>query len=341
MQPFAGPAVFIVNKCFSFKSVTVKSMIMKYQSLKSAVTLSLVSILLLAVNTSYGAGFWAGSEPYMVKNFQMSPGGSLHVETSGGSVRVSGQNSDQAVVEVYVSSGKWSGDKLDRMVKENYSIKITKTGNRMEAIAKRTSRSWSGGNISISFVVKVPVKTECELNTSGGSLKMENISGKFQSLRTSGGSISIKDVHSGVDLMTSGGSIRVENFSGDLEGRTSGGSIKVENAEGRIDMVTSGGSIKLSELNGKVRATTSGGSVFAQLSQLTGGLYLKTSGGNIHAVIPDGLGLDLDLRGSRVETKLVNFTGEAKRDRITGSVNGGGIPVTLSTSGGSVILEYQ
>lgn len=314
---------------------------MKFQNLKVAVKYSLVSLFLFAMQATSGAGFRKSDEPYMVKKFQMSPGGSLHVETSGGSIKVSGHQGNEAIVEVYVRSGKWSDDKLDQMVRDNYSIKITKTGNRVEAIARRTSHSWSGGNISISFEIKVPEKTGCELNTSGGSLKMEHITGKYQTLKTSGGSISIGDVHSDVDLMTSGGSIRITDFTGDLEGRTSGGSIKVEHAKGNIDVVTSGGSIKLSDLNGKVQATTSGGSVSAELAELTGGLYLKTSGGNIHAVIPAGLGLDLDLRGNKVETKLMNFTGEAKRDRITGSVNGGGIPVELHTSGGSVILEYQ
>ncbi len=314
---------------------------MKYQNIRTALKLSLATLFLFAVQTSYGKEFRKNDEPYMVKKFQMSPGGSLHVETSGGSIKVSGTNGNQTVVEVYVRSGKWSGDKLEQMVKENYKINIEKTGNRVEAIAKRIGHSWSGGNISISFIVKVPGKTDCDLNTSGGSVMLKDISGKFQSLKTSGGSISISNVQSDVDLMTSGGSIKVEDFTGELDGKTSGGSIRIEHAKGKIEVVTSGGSIRLSELEGNVRATTSGGSVSAQLSKLTGPLYLRTSGGNIRATIPDGLGLDLDLRGSRVETKLVNFTGEAKRDRITGSVNNGGIPVTMYTSGGSVILEYQ
>lgn len=314
---------------------------MRKQTIKFVVVLSAFWALLFVIQPTVGAVQRGDDSPYRVEKFQMSPGCSLHVETSGGSIKTIGHNSNQMVVEVYVRSNRYSGDKLIVILKEDYSITITKTGNRVEAVAKRTAHSWSGGGISISFVAKVPKQTDCELLTSGGSLRLEGVDGRFQSLRTSGGSVTINNVHSDVDLRTSGGSIRIDNYSGDLDGRTSGGSIKVADAKGKVDVVTSGGSIRLTGHNGEVRAATSGGSISAELANLTGGLYLKTSGGNVRVTIPDGLGLDLDLRGSRVETKLVNFTGEAKRDRIMGSVNGGGIPVSLYTSGGSVILEYE
>ena len=49
----------------------------------------------------------------------------------------------------------------------------------------------------------------------------------------------------------------------------------------------------------------------------------------------------LDLKGNKVNTRLSNFSGESKNNRVVGSINGGGIPVKLSTSGGSVTLEYN
>jgi len=287
------------------------------------------------------AGVQKDDNPYRTEKFNMSPGGSLYVKTSGGSIRATGHKSNEMIVEVYVRSNKWSGDKLIRELEENYSISIKKNGNKVEAIAKRTGSSWSNSGISISFVVTVPERIDCEMRTSGGSLKLSDIEGESQSLHTSGGSISLNNVHSDVDLQTSGGSIRIEDYAGNLDGATSGGSIRVTRAEGKIDVVTSGGSIKLDRLKGDVHAATSGGNISADLSSLTGPVDLKTSGGNVHATIPAGMGLDLDLRGSRVETKLVNFTGEAKRDRILGKVNGGGISVRMATSGGSVVLQFE
>jgi DUF4097 and DUF4098 domain-containing protein YvlB len=104
---------------------------------------------------------------------------------------------------------------------------------------------------------------------------------------------------------------------------------------------TSGGSIDIDNVKGSVEASTSGGGIRADVTTLDKYLRLRTSGGSITAVVPTGLGLDLDLRGDRVNSKLVNFNGEAEKNRIKGSMNGGGIPVVLSTSGGSINLEYR
>jgi DUF4097 and DUF4098 domain-containing protein YvlB len=126
-----------------------------------------------------------------------------------------------------------------------------------------------------------------------------------------------------------------------LHAQTSGGSIRLTDARGTLQVHTSGGSIHLENTGGSIEASTSGGGIHAKVSGLEKYLRLKTSGGSITASIPGGLGLDLDLKGNRVNTKLINFNGEAEKDRIRGKMNGGGIEVVMSTSGGSVNLDYQ
>ena len=112
-------------------------------------------------------------------------------------------------------------------------------------------------------------------------------------------------------------------------------------AEGPVDVNTSGGSITLDNIAGPVKAETSGGGISANITKLTGNLILETSGGSIRATIPSGLGLNLDLSADHIDTKLTNFSGTSKRDKINGQMNGGGIPVRISTSGGSITLDYK
>src|SRR5690606_34087835 len=159
--------------------------------------------------------------------------------------------------------------------------------------------------------------------------------------KTSGGSLNIADIKGNMEAKTSGGSINIDNYAGILDASTSGGSINLKNAKGDLAVSTSGGSIHLEDIKGSLTARTSGGGIRANLASLEKELRLSTSGGSITAVIPGGLGLDLDLKGNRVNTKLTNFDGEVEKDRIKGSINGGGIPVVMSTSGGSVNLEYR
>lgn len=279
-------------------------------------------------------------DPYLTKSFNLSSG-DLYVSTSGGSIRVEGGNANSVKVEMYVKSNKHSDSKIKEMLEEDYEIRIEKSGSRIEAVAKKVSKNWSWNGISISFVVYTPEKFACDLNTSGGSLKISGVSGRNHELKTSGGSITAEDMSGDLEARTSGGSITVKDFVGELDAKTSGGSIKLSDIKGDIDVSTSGGGITIDDAQGAVYASTSGGSINADISKLEDQLVLKTSGGSVRATIPSGLGLDLDLRGNRVNTSLNNFSGESKSDRVNGTVNGGGILVQLSTSGGSVNLNYQ
>jgi DUF4097 and DUF4098 domain-containing protein YvlB len=289
---------------------------------------------------NYSFAWNTADDPFLTKTFNLSSG-DLFVSTSGGSIRVEGGRSNAVKVEMYVKSNKHSDAKIREILEEDYEIRIEKSGSRIEAVAKRESRGWSWNGISISFVVYTPEKFACDLNTSGGSLSISGVSANHHELKTSGGSISAEDMAGRLEARTSGGSITVSDFVGELDAKTSGGSIKLNDIKGDIDVSTSGGGIKISDAEGAVYATTSGGSINADISRLEDQLILKTSGGSVHATIPSGLGLDLDLRGNRVNTSLRNFSGESKSDRVKGTVNGGGIMVQLSTSGGSVNLDYQ
>lgn len=279
-------------------------------------------------------------DPYLTRSFNLSSG-DLYVSTSGGSIRVEGGKSNTVKVEMYVKSNKHSDSKIKEILEEDYEIRVEKTGSRVEAVAKRTSKSWSWNGISISFVVYTPKNFACDLNTSGGSLKIFGVSGNNHELKTSGGSITAEEMAGDLEARTSGGSITISDYVGELDAKTSGGSIKLTNIKGDIDVSTSGGGIKIDDAEGAVYATTSGGSINATISRLEDQLVLKTSGGSVRATIPSGLGLDLDLRGNRVNTSLNNFSGESKSDRVKGTVNGGGILVQLGTSGGSVSLDYK
>jgi hypothetical protein len=284
--------------------------------------------------------------PFTSKEFNMNGPGRLHVETSGGGIFVSGRGGNQVKVEMFVRKGRKEltrDDAAAQEVLENYDIDISQSGNTITATAERRSSfdGWFGGdNTSISFNVYVPEQMSANLNTSGGSIQLEGVKG-VQLVNTSGGSLTLLNIEGNMEAQTSGGSITIEDYKGILEAGTSGGSIKMQDAEGNLKVRTSGGNIRLDKIKGSVDASTSGGGIEANLLTLNDDVTLKTSGGSIHATVPKGLGLDLDLEGNRVNTQLQNFNGEAEKDRVRGSMNGGGIAVVMSTSGGSVNLDYQ
>ncbi len=155
-------------------------------------------------------------------------------------------------------------------------------------------------------------------------------------LQTSGGSIEAKESSGKIRLHTSGGSIRLTGLKGTIDAQTSGGSVNGNNIAGDIKASTSGGSVRLSKVAGSLDASTSAGGVDVEIVKLGEYVRLTTSAGGINVKMPLDKGLTLNLSGNRIKIPLGNFNGDTDKERIKGTLNGGGIPVTLSANSGSV-----
>ena len=281
-------------------------------------------------------------EPYMTKSLSSESVKSTEVQTSGGSISVTGVNSAaETKVEVYISGNNGKNEISKEEIAqrlEKYDLNVSVSNNRLTAIAKPKERNmdWKKG-LSISFKIFVLKNISTDLSTSGGSISLTNLTGD-QKFTTSGGSLHIDNVGGKMDGRTSGGSIDLKNSRDDIELTTSGGSIKANNCDGKMRLTTSGGSLKLEGLKGDIKASTSGGSVNGRniggelVAHTSGGsihLYelacsveastsgggidveikelgkyvkLSNSGGGIDLQLPKGKGLDLDLSGNRIKT---------------------------------------
>jgi hypothetical protein len=317
-------------------------------------------------------------KPYMVKTFSAKDITNLKMNTSGGSLTVVGTTDAEAKVEVYIRSNNGndniSKEELEERLK-NYELGITQEGNTIVASSKNKTNNWGKKSLSIAFKAFVPQKSSVDLRTSGGSISVkgitENVNGK-----TSGGSITVRNCKNNIDLKTSGGSITADNSSGNVTLSTSGGSISANDLDGKIDLRTSGGSINLDALKGTISAITSGGSIKA--TELRGESIVKTSGGSIAlreiygtleaatsagsldaeilelgkslnlsvssgsmtVKMPMNKGVNLDCTAQKINTgTLYNFKGDTEKTSIKGTLNGGGIPVTMRVSSGTLTIK--
>lgn len=300
---------------------------------------TLSTLLLILVATASGS--FANGTPYRVETFPARNGGHLVVQTSGGSITVTGTTKNEARVEMHVSRNGRTLTPSDTDLK-NFTITIRQDGNTVTAVAERRSGSgniWSGyNNESISFTVYVPASTSTKLSTSGGRVRLSDVAGTHN-VKTSGGSLDFVNITGTVDGRTSGGSINAEGIRGSVDVATSGGSITMKDVDGDMELKTSGGSIRIQNSSGSVVGHTSGGSINASLNQVTGSVDLSTSGGSVTVSLPKNLGYDLDARGNRVVAETGSFSGRSDRDRMTGSVNGGGVSVRLRTSAGTIRIQ--
>jgi len=189
---------------------------------------------------------------------------------------------------------------------EDFEVSFSQDGNdvKISGKMKKSIFELNGFSASARFIIKVPENYNVDLKTGGGSIELSNLIGS-------------------VDARTSGGTIQLGSIDGDVEAKTSGGSIHVDEVRGNINAHTSGGSIKakiLTQPTKDSRLTTSGGSVTAYLSpSISVDLNASTSGGQVRSDI--------------------NVNGSFKKNRIKGTINGGGPELYLKTSGGSVNIK--
>lgn len=285
------------------------------------------------------------ADPYLTKEFTLSGKGNLEVETSGSSVSVTGVSGNQVIVDMFVKrNGKEIGStdaEVEKLL-ENYILDISKSGNTISLKVKSKSNDgWkNGNNLSLSFKVQAPIEISSQFQSSGGSISIDNLKGS-QQISTSGGSIRVVNSSGTVTSKSSGGSFSLTDFEGQVDVQSSGGAVKIADLRGSVSVNTSGGSVTLEDITGKITASTGGGSIRAKLLAIEEDLSFKSSGGSISAEVPAGLGLNLDLRGGRVNTHLKNFDGEMKKDLIVGKMNGGGPLISMQSSGGSISLEFM
>jgi len=314
-------------------------------------------------------------EPYMVKNLSADAIQQVQAETTGGNIAVSGSDAAQRIeVYIWSGNGRDGQLSKEELAKrlENYEFSVATDNHKLTVIAKpkRNFQDWKNG-LNISFKIFVSRNVSTNLSTSGGNIDLTGLSGT-QDFTTSGGNLSVDHLSGHIKGRTSGGNIRLTELQDEIDLSTSGGNITAESSHGNIRLSTSGGSLGLRALQGNINATTSGGNVHAD--DVTGDLVAHTSGGNVDMAnlmcsletstsggninvsmkklgkyvkitnsgghidleVPQGQGMDVNLHADKVNASaLAGFKGDIKKDRIEGSLNGGGIPINVS--GGSRI----
>ncbi len=287
-------------------------------------------------------------ERIVEKSFTVSPGGALHVETSGGEIRVT--LSADGVAKVTARERiRANGDaEADELLKK-LDLAIEQTGNSVSASAKYESQSiglhfGSWPPVQVDFIVSVPASFSADVHTSGGGITIGDLVGKVNA-RTSGGGISLGKLGGEVDARTSGGSVTLEEARGAATLHSSGGSITVGRVLGSAEISTSGGSIKIDSVQGAVHANTSGGSVRAGISgPLKEDCVLSTSGGSVKVSVDKSAAFHLDAStsGGSVDAEGLTITLEKSsrnRSQLAGDVNGGGPLLKLRSSGGGISVR--
>jgi hypothetical protein len=302
----------------------------------------------------------AETEEKLTKNFAVQPGGTIVVDVDFGSIDVNTHAANEVVVDVLRRVSRASQAEEEEFLADQ-PVTITPEGNTVtiSAHAQTPGKRSSGGKqrTEAKYTITVPAKFNARLQTAGGTVAVSDLTGdvkagskggglQFNRLHgaldggTAGGPIKVTDCDGDQQVKTSGGGIDVQGGKGSFDGKTSGGPITIKNFQGAVQVKTSGGGITVDNVAGKIEGKTSGGGINASFaSPLADEVNLMTSAGGVTLRVAENSAFDLDASTSAgsVQSELeVDSTGKPSRNQLKGPVNGGGKPVILRSSAGSI-----
>lgn len=318
-------------------------------------------VLILLIVFSASTGKTQNKEYSFSEEYKVSSSAILKASTNDGFIHV--YPSDENTIKVFFIVKKGSKFlKISRNELEEYlELETIHSGNKLEiSVRRRNGSNWINweNQYNVALEIYAPINTACDLHSSDGDIYLQGLESD-QKCKTSDGDILINDVIGQVngrtsdgdievnritgivDLATSDGDIRVENLEGEAELQTSDGDIEIYQALASVTAQTSDGSIQFRDCSGSFTAITSDGDITGNIIKLKTKLSLRTSDGDINIRIPDGLALNLKLKGGEIDVPLIDFSGKAEEHSVQGVVRGGGIPVELSCSDGTIKLSYR
>ena len=261
------------------------------------------------------AGSLAYSQSRIDKNLKLDPGGRLVVEASASDIFVTGRSESGA--HVVVTSNRADLEDL-------FTFRFDEEPGAVRIEVRKRSGQPGPKSLQVRMEVQVPTKTNVDIRTGGGDVKVRHLEGDT-SLETSGGDVGVSGLAGNLSVRTSGGDLELRDLTGDLNARTSGGDITLENARGRVEAHTSGGDVTVALARGNAK-----------------GGEIETSGGDVKVRIDPAVSLTLDASASSGEVTSnlpLKVTGEISPTRLHATLGSGGETLRVHTNGGSVHLS--
>ena len=302
---------------------------------RSAARESIVQAL-LAIAFVSAASAASAQEKNLDRTFNVTPGGLLTVDADGADISVTSGNANTVAVRIQARGSQRELDEL------NLSAEASSDGVRVEARrpSRRDGSRWGSWRVETHIDVTVPRNYRIDARTSGGEVRVEDITGTTR-VRTSGGNLFARNLKGEFEGQTSGGEVRLESIEGGVNAHTSGGNVYVSKIKGDVDASTSGGDVRVVGVDGKIHADTSGGNVRCELSGSNRGISATTSGGSIWLILPKDIRgtLEAHSSGGHIDSDFPISTTRWSNHQLNGQINGGGEQIYVRTSGGGITLS--
>jgi len=255
-----------------------------------------IAIALAIALLAAAPAFAVEIEEHFDQSYDLGAGGSVSVSNVNGAIIVQGWEGDQVRVEAVkrVKAGS-RGSAQEAM--ERIEVRVDHRGDRLEVKTRLPSDGnsffgWLFGNhanANVTYTVSVPRRTDVEVDTVNGKVKVRGVAGRVEA-DTTNGHIEMADVRGSVKAGTTNGGIDVEltdvTEGAGMRFATTNGSIHLvlpRDARVSVDADTTNGGIHLDDLVADIRsksrrhlrAEVNGGGADLRLTTTNGGIRIE------------------------------------------------------------------
>ena len=274
----------------------------------------------------------------VTKAFTVNGRAIVRVDTNDGSVRVTSGDNKEVQFRV-----EYQGYELNR----NLRVDTRQDGDKVELVARVSGHwgfSWGGHNRTLRIEVRMPKSGDLQVSTGDGAVEASGVDGNV-TISTGDGSVKANDLAGNIDLHTGDGSINVSQLKGEIKMRTGDGSIEAHGLDGKVTADSGDGHIKLEGRFDGLNIKTGDGSVEARVdngSRMNTAWNIHTGDGSVDMTLPGDLQANIDASTGDGHISLgmpVTVEGSFSNSQIHGKMNGGGQPLVIHTSDGSIRLS--
>jgi len=296
------------------------------------------------------------------RTIDVMAGATLDVSTVRGKVSVQSHAASQIRIEGTVtirpSAGfTTTGDPMviARRVADRPRIEVAGNVVRMRPPAESDALRV----LTVSYDVWVPRDTTVVAKSDSGEVEVDGVAGPV-TVETESSAITLSRVEGKADVKTGSGAVKVDRASGGLSVVTGSSQITLRALSGPLDARTQSGAVRAS-FAGAGSADVETGSSAIQLDGLSGRLAVRTQSGRvelrgtptdawdvttgsslIEAAFASSAKFTLEAtsRSSSVKVTGVSVDGFAAKERVSGTVGGGGPTVRLASRSGQIHIGH-
>ena len=245
----------------------------------------------------------------------------LDIQTNSGGVRIDAGPTDTVRIVARIRANRWGTADAERRVQQiAQAPPIEQTGNTIRI--GQTSNSDLYRLVSIGYDVTVPDATRVRAVVGSGGQTIRRVQGPVDATAGSGG-VRVAQVAGDVRITAGSGGIRIEDTTGRLEARTGSGGIAITGARGFVDARAGSGGVRIE-------------------GRPLNAWNLRTGSGGISVRIADDTSFEVNARadsGGIAISQPLTVVDEISKNRLRGTVRGGGARLELQTGSGGIHID--